>query len=117
MDGDPTPALTGRRRTRPTSIGYRKPRQPKPGRAPLIAAQAAVQTNRATSPISRTVEAASPRGDGAATPGSRFGPSGVGRDRSGEARMPRYFFNVHDGTALVQNCYPGLRQRRGGAYR
>src|SRR3954451_4851802 len=49
MDGDPTPALTGRRRTRPTSIGCRKPRQPKPGRAPLIAGQAAVQTNRATS--------------------------------------------------------------------
>src|SRR3954453_17156515 len=49
MDGDPTPALTGRRRTRPTSIGCRKPRQPKPGRAPLIAAHAAVQTNRATS--------------------------------------------------------------------
>src|SRR4051812_32860191 len=49
MDGDPTPALTGRRRTRPTSIGCRKPWQPKPGRAPLIAAQAAVQTNRATS--------------------------------------------------------------------
>src|SRR3954467_15921882 len=49
MDGDPTPALTGRRRTRPTSIGCRNPWQPKPGRAPLIAAQAAVQTNRATS--------------------------------------------------------------------
>src|SRR3954447_6439312 len=51
MDGDPTPALTGRRRTRPTSIGCRNPWQPKPGRAPLIAAQAAVQTNRATSDI------------------------------------------------------------------
>src|SRR4051794_31897884 len=49
MDGDPTPALTGRRRTRPTSIGCRNPWQPKPGRAPLIAAHAAVQTNRATS--------------------------------------------------------------------
>src|SRR5215211_6380046 len=49
MDGDPTPALTGRRRTRPTSIGCRKPQQPKPGRAPLILAQAAVQTNQATS--------------------------------------------------------------------
>src|SRR3954471_2824652 len=49
MDGDPTPALTGRRRTRPTSIGCRNPWQPKPGRAPLTAAQAAVQTNRATS--------------------------------------------------------------------
>src|SRR3954447_12293495 len=51
MDGDPTPALTGRRRTRPTSIGCRKPRQPKPGRAPLIPEQAAVQTNRATSVV------------------------------------------------------------------
>src|SRR4051812_10213245 len=50
MDGDPTPALTGRRRTRPTSIGCRNPWQPKPGRALLIAAHAAVQTNRATSP-------------------------------------------------------------------
>src|SRR3954454_3611917 len=49
MAGDPTPALTGRRRTRPTSIGCRNPWQPKPGRAPLTAAQAAVQTNRATS--------------------------------------------------------------------
>src|SRR4051795_6777609 len=49
MAGDPTPALTGRRRTRPTSIGCRNPWQPKPRRAPLIAAQAAVQTNRATS--------------------------------------------------------------------
>src|SRR3954447_3705045 len=49
MDGDPTPALTGRRRTRPTSIGCPNPQQPEPGRAPLIAAHAAVQTNRATS--------------------------------------------------------------------
>src|SRR5919199_3641742 len=49
MDADPIRALTGRRRTRPPSIGCRKPRQPKPGRAPLIAGQAAVQTNRATS--------------------------------------------------------------------
>src|SRR4051794_13676685 len=49
MAGDPTPALTGRRRTRPTSLGCRNPWQPKPGRAPLTAAQAAVQTNRATS--------------------------------------------------------------------
>src|SRR3954464_6616440 len=49
MDGDPTPALTGRRRTRPTSIGCRNPWQPKPGRAPLTAAKPAVQTNRATS--------------------------------------------------------------------
>src|SRR4051812_43979452 len=49
MAGDPTPALTGRRRTRPTSPGCRNPWQPKPGRAPLTAAQAAVQTNRATS--------------------------------------------------------------------
>src|SRR4051812_41824995 len=49
MDGDPIRALTGRRRTRPTSIGCRNPWQPKPGRAPLIAAHAAVQTNRATS--------------------------------------------------------------------
>src|SRR4051794_22742011 len=49
MDGDPTPALTGRRRTRPPSIGCPNPWQPKPGRAPLIAAHAAVQTNRATS--------------------------------------------------------------------
>src|SRR4051812_1813859 len=59
MDGDPTPALTGRRRTRPTSIGCRKPWQPKPGRAPLIAAQAAVQTNRATShPLTSTTASA-----------------------------------------------------------
>src|SRR4051812_9964637 len=58
MDGDPTPALTGRRRTRPTSPGCRNPWQPKPGRAPLIAAQAAVQTNRATSvALSRAVPA------------------------------------------------------------
>src|SRR3954453_2125628 len=47
--GDSTPALTGRRRTRPTSIGCPNPWQPEPGRAPLIAAHAAVQTNRATS--------------------------------------------------------------------
>src|SRR4051812_26128637 len=46
----PIRALTGRRRTRPTSTGCRKPWQPEPGRAPLILAQAAVQTNRATSP-------------------------------------------------------------------
>src|SRR4029079_16057078 len=49
MGGDPIRALTGRRRTRPTSTGCRKPWQPEPGRAPLILAQAAVQTNRATS--------------------------------------------------------------------
>src|SRR3954468_17268026 len=49
MAGDPTPALTGRRRTRPTPIGCRNPWQPKPGRAPLIAGQAAVQTNPGTS--------------------------------------------------------------------
>src|SRR3954451_10018227 len=55
MAGDPTPALTGRRRTRPTSIGCRNPWQPKPGRAPLIAAQATVQTNRATSVICLSV--------------------------------------------------------------
>src|SRR4051812_3835299 len=54
MDGDPTPALTGRRRTRPTSIGSRNPWQPKPGRAPLILAHAAVQTNRATSVVTPT---------------------------------------------------------------
>src|SRR3954453_548022 len=52
MDGDPTPALTGRRRTRPTSPGCRNPQQPKPGRTPLILAHAAVQTNRATSVLS-----------------------------------------------------------------
>src|SRR4051794_40485266 len=60
MDRDPTPALTGRRRIRPTSIGSRKPWQPKPGRAPLIAAQAAVQTNRATS-IARIPSRTAPR--------------------------------------------------------
>src|SRR4051794_35658066 len=49
MDGDPTPALTGRRRTRPTSPGCRNPQQPEPGRAPLISAKPAVQSNRATS--------------------------------------------------------------------
>src|SRR4051794_30223584 len=49
MDGDPTPALTGRRRTRPTSIGCRNPWQPEPGRAPLSSAKPAVQSNRATS--------------------------------------------------------------------
>src|SRR4051794_11275099 len=49
MGGDPIRALTGRHRTRPTSTGCRKPQQPEPGRAPLILAQAAVQTNRATS--------------------------------------------------------------------
>src|SRR3954447_22094330 len=52
MDGDPTPALTGRRRTRPTSPGCRNPQQPEPGRAPLISAKPAVQSNRATSPFS-----------------------------------------------------------------
>src|SRR3954469_9548669 len=50
MDGDPTPALTGRRRTRPTSIGCPNPWQPEPGRAPLIAAHVAVQPNRAPPP-------------------------------------------------------------------
>src|SRR3954469_13346937 len=49
MDGDPIRALTGRRRTRPTSPGCRNPQQPKPGRTPLIAVYAAVQINRATS--------------------------------------------------------------------
>src|SRR5215212_8452810 len=49
MDEDPIRALTGRRRTRPTSPGCRKPQQPKPGRTPLIAVYAAVQINRATS--------------------------------------------------------------------
>src|SRR3954467_15111615 len=49
MDGDPTPALTGRRRTRPPSPGCRNPQQPEPGRAPLISAKPAVQSNRATS--------------------------------------------------------------------
>src|SRR4051812_27345854 len=49
MDGDPTPALTGRRRTRPTSPGCRNPQQPEPGRTPLISAKPAVQSNRATS--------------------------------------------------------------------
>src|SRR5215216_7021728 len=49
MDGDPIRALTGRRRTRPTSPGCRNPRQPEPGRAPLSPAHAAVQTSRATS--------------------------------------------------------------------
>src|SRR5215207_8298403 len=61
MAEGPIRALTGRRRTRPTSIGCRNPWQPKPGRAPLIAAQAAVQTNRATSAV--TVEL-----DGRGTP-------------------------------------------------
>src|SRR4051812_19811719 len=51
MDGDPTPALTGRRRTRPPSIGCRNPQQPEPGRAPLISAKPAVQSNRATSGV------------------------------------------------------------------
>src|SRR3954462_11670725 len=51
MDGDPTPALTGRRRTRPTSPGCRNPQQPEPGRAPLISAKPAVQSNRATSGV------------------------------------------------------------------
>ena len=43
-------ALTGRRRTKPTSTGYRKPRQPELGRTPLKEQQKAVQTNGATSP-------------------------------------------------------------------
>src|SRR4051812_11663355 len=51
MDGDPIRALTGRRRTRPTSPGCRKPQQPKPGRTPLTAVYAAVQINRATSNV------------------------------------------------------------------
>src|SRR5215204_3869777 len=49
MAEGPIRALTGRRRTRLTSTGCRDPWQPEPGRAPLIAAQAAVQTNGATS--------------------------------------------------------------------
>jgi putative transposase len=40
---------TDRRRTRPTSPRCRNSRQPEPGRAPLIPAQAAVQTNEASS--------------------------------------------------------------------
>ena len=48
MAADPIRALTGRRRTRPTSAGCRNPWQPEPGRAPLIEAHAAVQTNEAT---------------------------------------------------------------------
>ena len=47
--GDPIRALTGRRRTRPTSPGCRNPQQPEPGGTPLSAPHAAVQTNRATS--------------------------------------------------------------------
>jgi putative transposase len=54
----PPRALTGRRRTRPPSAGCRNPWQPEPGRAPLIAAQAAVQTNRATSAASAVSPAA-----------------------------------------------------------
>src|SRR5215212_5831629 len=49
MAEGPIRALTGRRRTRLTSTGCRNPWQPEPGRAPLIAAQAAVQTNGTTS--------------------------------------------------------------------
>src|SRR5829696_3047594 len=51
MAEGPIRALTGRRRTRPPSTGCRNPWQPEPGRAPPIAAQAAVQTNGATSLI------------------------------------------------------------------
>src|SRR4051812_291310 len=75
MDGDPTPALTGRRRTRPTSIGCRNPWQPEPGRAPLIAAQAAVQTNRATS-IRFTTVVANGGGEGL----KPFGAASAQRD-------------------------------------
>src|SRR5215204_5638694 len=49
MAEGPIRALTGRRRTRLTSTGCRNPWQPEPGRAPLIPAQAAVQTNGTTS--------------------------------------------------------------------
>src|SRR5215218_6989176 len=62
MDGDPTPALTGRRRTRPTSIGCRNPWQPKPCRAPLSAAQAAVHTDRATSLLTPSLGRRTSRG-------------------------------------------------------
>src|SRR5829696_4581658 len=49
MAEGPTRALTGRRRTKPTSTGCRNPWQPEPGRAPLIATRAPVQTNGTTS--------------------------------------------------------------------
>ena len=39
------------RRTRPTSTGCRNPWQPEPGRAPLMGAKAAVQTNGLTSVV------------------------------------------------------------------
>ena len=46
---DLTRALTGRRPIRPTSTGYRRSRQPDPGRRSTYQTENPVQTNRATS--------------------------------------------------------------------
>src|SRR5215213_1134292 len=91
MDEDPIRALTGRRRTRPTSPGCRKPQQPKPGRTPLIAVYAAVQINRATSVLEHALDPSGHKDSGQhACIG--FSPLGVAgrytqrKDRAGEGQ-------------------------------
>src|SRR4051812_40255074 len=49
MGAGPTRALTGGRRTKPTSTGCRRLRQPEPGRRSTYQAGEPVQTNRASS--------------------------------------------------------------------
>src|SRR3954454_8581402 len=51
MGAGPTRALTGGRRTKPTSTGCRRLRQPEPGRRSTYQAGEPVQTNRASSDL------------------------------------------------------------------
>src|SRR5215213_3971314 len=51
MDAGPIRASTGGRRTKPTSTGCRRPRQPEPGRRSTYRAGKPVQTNRASSMV------------------------------------------------------------------
>src|SRR4051794_13601105 len=53
MGAGPTRALTGGRRTKPTSTGCRRLRQPEPGRRSTYQAGEPVQTNRASSRLTR----------------------------------------------------------------
>src|SRR4051794_2124823 len=97
MDGDPTRALTGRRRTRPTSPGCRNPQQPEPGRTPLILAHAAVQTNRATSEPDSA--------DPSLIPRRRPGTSGNAPPRGGWTERPKRFGLLPAGNSGIGNAF------------
>src|SRR3954451_12832290 len=62
MGAGPTRALTGGRRTKPTSTGCRRLRQPEPGRRSTYQAGEPVQTNRASSVVSPWQHAVSTHG-------------------------------------------------------